>query len=429
MSKKIFKNASYLGIVQLVNYVFPLITVPYVSRIIGPEGYGIINYATTFVGYFSLLIAYGFDLTGTRRIVKYLEQPSQINQIVSEILTARILLFVISIFLFTLALIYFKPIQDDISVTVILFIGCIATVISPQFIFQGFEELTIFAKLNFFRGILNVILVFLLIKQANDYIILAVLSSIFLISINCLLCWLCIREFGINYRLVKFKQAIKLLNEEKMVFFSTVVISLYTTTNVIILGWFASKEEVGYYTVSQMLLGMTVSVISAPISLAIYPHIGKSFAISREHGIETVKQILPIVFYITFGVSLVLLLFAPIVINLLYGKKFDNAIAVLQILSFQPVIIGMSNVFGIQVMLNMRLDKLFFRSTFIASVLGVILSIYMSKYYSYIGTAWNSVIVECCVTFLMYTVLKKNNIHILELKYFKPKEIKSFFAK
>lgn len=429
MSKKIFKNASYLGIVQLVNYVFPLITVPYVSRIIGPEGYGIINYATTFVGYFSLLIAYGFDLTGTRRIVRYLEQPSQINQIVSEILTARILLFIISIFLFTLAIIYFKPIQDDIVVAVILFFGCIATVISPQFIFQGFEELTIFAKLNFFRGILNVILVFLLIKQADDYIMLAVLSSIFLISINGLLCWLCIRKFGINYRLVKLKQAIKLLNEEKMVFFSTVVISLYTTTNVIILGWFASKAEVGYYTVSQMLLGMAVSVISAPISLAIYPHIGKSFAISREHGIETVKQILPIIFYITFGVSLMLLLFAPVVINLLYGEKFDNAIAVLQILSFQPLIIGMSNVFGIQVMLNMGLDKLFFRSTFFASFLGVILSIYMSKYFSYIGTAWNSVIVECFVTFLMYTVLKRNNIHILELKYFKPKEIKSFFAK
>lgn len=429
MSKKIFKNASYLGIVQLVNYVFPLITVPYVSRIIGPEGYGIINYATTFVGYFSLLIAYGFDLTGTRRIVRYLEQPSQINQIVSEILTARILLFVISIFLFTLALIYFKPIQDDIGVAVILFFGCIATVISPQFVFQAFEELTIFAKLNFFRGILNVILVFLLIKQADDYIMLAVLSSIFLISINGLLCWLCIRKFGINYRLVKLKQAIKLLNEEKMVFFSTVVISLYTTTNVIILGWFASKAEVGYYTVSQMLLGMAVSVISAPISLAIYPHIGKSFAISREHGIETVKQILPIVFYITFGVSLVLLLFAPIVIHLLYGKAFDNAIAVLQILSFQPLIIGMSNVFGIQVMLNMGLDKLFFRTTFIASVLGMVLSIYMSKYYSYIGTAWNSVIIECFVTLLMYIVLKRNNIHILELKYFKPKEIKSFFAK
>lgn len=124
-----------------------------------------------------------------------------------------------------------------------------------------------------------------------------------------------------------------------------------------------------------------------------------------------------------------LLLFAPIVIHLLYGKAFDNAIAVMQILSFQPLIIGMSNVFGIQVMLNMGLDKLFFRSTFIASVLGVILSIYMSKYYSYIGTAWNSVIVECFVTLLMYTVLKRNNIHILELKYFKPKEIKSFFAK
>ena len=67
-NNQLLKNIFSLGSVQLVNYVFPLITVPYVSRIIGPDSYGIINYATAFIAYFTLLIGYGFDLTGTRKI-------------------------------------------------------------------------------------------------------------------------------------------------------------------------------------------------------------------------------------------------------------------------------------------------------------------------------------------------------------------------
>ena len=86
-SSKLIKNTLSLGVVQAVNYVFPLITVPYVSRIIGPEGYGIFNYSTVFVGYFTLLIAYGFDLTGTRKIAKSDGDISAINTIVSEVLS------------------------------------------------------------------------------------------------------------------------------------------------------------------------------------------------------------------------------------------------------------------------------------------------------------------------------------------------------
>lgn len=417
-SSKLIKNTLSLGVVQAVNYVFPLITVPYVSRIIGPEGYGIFNYSTVFVGYFTLLIAYGFDLTGTRKIAKSDGDISAINTIVSEVLSSRILLFFVSALLFVLSLFFFKPIQKDIWTVSILFIGALGTVISPQYIFQGLQELSIFAKLNFIRGLLNLVLIFILIKKSEDYIFLAVLSAFFTISINVFLFIYAFFKFKLSIQLIPIKKSLKIIFEERMIFFSTVVISLYTSTNTIVLGFFADTKEIGYYTTSQSFLNIVNSIIAIPLSTALFPFVGKSFAISKENGINTIKRVMPIVFYSTLGASICLLVFAPIAIRLFYGHKFDQAIPALQIISFLPFIIGMSNVFGIQLMLNLGLDKLFFKVTFFASIIGVVLNIFMSKMWGYIGTAWNCIIIECFVTLVMYYALKRKGIHFIKYSLF-----------
>lgn len=420
---RLFKNIASLGIIQLVNYVFPLITVPYVSRIIGPDGYGLINYATAFIAYFALLISYGFDLTATRKITLHSKEKENIDNIVSEVLTSRLILFVISVFLFIISIYFFNPIQKDIYVPVILFIGCIATVISPQYIYQGFQDLQIFAKLNFIRGLVNTIFVFILVKKASDYYWIPTLTTIFFIGINLFLFILAKKKYKINYKLISLDKAYKVILAERMVFFSTVVISLYTSTNVVVLGFFANTREIGYYTTSQNFLNIISSLITIPISMSLYPFIGKGFSVSKEYGISLINRVVPIVFYITFLASISILIFAPWMIRLVYGHKFDNSIPVLQIISFLPFIIGMSNIFGIQIMLNLGLDKLFFKTTFIASVIGILLNIVMSKYYGYIGTAWNCLIVESFVTIIMYLALKREKIKIFVLDYFAPQEI------
>lgn len=417
-SSKLIKNTLFLSLVQAVNFVFPLITIPYVSRIIGPEGYGVFNYSTAFIGYFTLLIAYGFDLTGTRKIAKANGDKSIINNVISEVLSARILLYLLSVSLFIIAIYFFKPIQKDAFTVSILFIGCLGTVISPQYIFQGLQELSIFAKLNFVRGVLNVILIFTLIKKSDDYIFLAVLNTFFIISINVFLFIYAVYKFKLSIKLISIQKSLKIIFNERMIFFSTVVISLYTSTNTIVLGFFAENKEIGYYTTSQSFLNIVNSIIAMPLSMALFPFIGKSFAVSKENGINTIKKIVPIVFYLTLGASICLLILAPIVIKLFYGHKFDQAIPALRIISFLPFILGMSNIFGIQLMLNMGLDKLFFRTTFAASILGIILNIFMSKTWGYIGTAWNCLIIECFVTLLMYFVLKRKGIGVFDKSLF-----------
>lgn len=427
-SFKVIKNFASLSIVQGVNYVFPLLTVPYISRIIGPEGYGYINYATAFISYFILLVAYGFDLTGTRKLAKIsLDDKKAINEVVSNIFTSRLLLFLVSLFCFILVLLFFEPISKYSLVLIILFGSCLATVFSPQYIFQGFQDLTIFAKSNFIRGVLNTVLVFLLIKQPDDYVLLAVLNSFFLLGVNIFLFFYALKKFNISLSIVPFKKSVNTIINEKMIFFSTVVISLYTTTNVVVLGFFATTMEVGYYTTGQNFLNIVNSIIAVPLSTALFPFIGKAFGVSKENGLISVRKVLPMVMYLTFTASLLLFFLAPIVIRLFYGNQFDNSILPLMITSFLPFIIGVSNIFGIQVMLNIGLDKLFFKVTFIVSIIGVSLNFYMSRNFGYIGTAWNTIITECLVTFLMYLFLKREGIQLFTLHYFKPRQIINHF--
>ncbi|MBP1616014.1 MAG: hypothetical protein H6Q14_1164 [Bacteroidetes bacterium] len=419
-SNSLVKNVASLSLVQIASYVFPLLTVPYISRIIGPEGYGIINYASAFIGYFALFIAYGFDLTATRKVALHANDPKAISRIFSEVITARTLLLFFSIILFAICLLLLKPLQDNYFISIVLFVGCISSVISTQFIYQGLQKLVIFSKINFIRGTANVVLIFALIKQDEDYYWLPVLSSGFVVTINVFLVWWAKRKFNLRFSFIKPKEALSILLDERMVFFSTVMITLYTSTNTVILGFFVSKTEVGYYTTSQAFLGIVISVLTIPFATAFFPYVGQSFGVSRENGLEMIKKIFPIVSYLTLAASLIVFICAPFVITIIYGHKFDPAIPALRITAFLPFIISMSNILGIQTMLNLKMDKLFFKTTFVASVFGVILNLFMSMHWGYIGTAWNCIIIESFVTVIMYFTLRKNQVDIVTWKYFSP---------
>ena len=418
---QLLKNIFSLGTVQLVNYVFPLITVPYVSRIIGPESYGIINYATAFIAYFTLLIGYGFDLTATRKIARNPDDNVYVSRVFSQIVNARILLFLISVLFFLICILVVEPLRNNIYVTLIIFVSTISVVLVPQYIYQGKQQLSIFAFLNFLKGLISTILVFVLIKTRSDYVILPAINvMVGLLGSVILLIYAC-RKFNLTYQWVKMKDTFRLLYDEKVIFISTVVISLYTTTNTVVLGLFVPAAEVGYFTISLSLLNVISSVISSPFSSAIFPYVGNAFANNREAGLEVIRKILPLISYLTLFAGIVLFVFAPLIIHVFYGNQFHNAVISFRIMVFTPFVISMSNVFGIQTMLNLNMDKTFFKATATASIIGLLLNIFMSKFFGYLGTAWNTIIIETFVTVYMYYLIRKNNLSIFEKKYFNPR--------
>ncbi|WP_293899154.1 oligosaccharide flippase family protein [Sphingobacterium sp. UBA5670] len=415
MRKSLLQSFASLGLVQLINYAFPLITIPYVSRIIGPEGYGIINYATAFVAYFNILISYGFDYTATRRIAA---DPSSISRVFSEVMTARAYLFLVSIILFAVSLFVFNPLASNKPVAIIVFGSCIATCLTPQYVFQGMQYLNIFAFTNFLRGLLNCIFILILVKNENDLIVLPLINFVLAFGISAFLNVFAVKKFRLHFTVVSIKKVWKLLLEERMMYLSSFVVSIYTTTNIIVLGFFASKAEVGYYTTAQSLIFIVINVLNLPLSTVLFPFISKAFKNDVEEGLNVLRSLLPVLIYALLFVGLSIFFLAPFTIHLIYGNKFDDAIEPLKILAFLPLISMVNTFLGIQTMLNLKMDKDFFRVTAMAALIGFLLNLLLSSQYGFIGTSFSYLLIEIFVLGALYISLIKKDVNILLIDRF-----------
>ena len=375
------------------------------------------------MSYFILLISYGFELSATRRIARNPDDTHYRSKVFSEILNARIILFLLSFFLFLIAINFIVPLRTNTTVSILLFVMCLSNVLTPQYIYQGMQNLSVFAKVNFLRGLLGTILIFLLINQQKDYVYLVGINFFLSISISLYFFFDAKKRYNLKFSFIPLKDTLLFIWNERVIFFSTLVISFYTTTNVVILGLFDNITNVGFFTTGQSLVNISTAILSAPFSMALYPYLGSAFSESKEYGLEAASKILPFLFYIIFISCLLLFLAAPFLINLLYGAKFHNSILPMQILAFSPLIIAMSNFFGIQVMLNLNLDNLFLKITTMCSVIGIIFNLIMSNYWGFVGTSLNILVVELTVTLIMYFELRKRGLNIIKIKNFSPQSI------
>jgi PST family polysaccharide transporter len=424
--KSLVKNAFSLGIVQVANYVFPFITVPIVSRIIGPDKFGVLSFASSFVTYLTLVINFGFDLSATRAIAANRHNTEERNKIFNQVILAKSLLFAVSIILFLIGLFTIPQLSNEKEVAIFSFILCFSWVITPNWLYQGMQELSRVAIFNLATKVIFTVLILLIIKQKSDYIWQPLAISIAQIIVGVYSFWYAIHRYNIRLRFTKLQPVLELLWKERIIFFSMVVINLYTTTNVVLLGFLQSETQVGYYSAGYRLIIIIQSIISIPLSQAMFPFVGSAFAQSKEKGLEVVRQMLPVVTILTFSAAAILWLFSPLVILLIYGHKFEPSILVFRILAFVPMVVGWSNLFGIQTMINLKMDKVFFRVTAVGAITSIVLNFLFVTRFGFIGTALSWVVTEIFIVVCMYVILLKNGISIFEKKYFTPSNFMRF---
>jgi O-antigen/teichoic acid export membrane protein len=420
INRRLVKNIFSLSLLQLATYVMPLISVPVISRIIGADKFGVLEYAFAFTGYFSLLISYGFDFTATRKIAKDPGNIALRRKVFSEVLAAQCFLFLLSVLVFTICLWKVAPLTGEKKVAIFTFITCIATLLTQNWLFQAMQDLPKIVIINLIGKILFTIAVLWLIRAKEDYIWQPLLLSLANILVAVISFIWAFKRYNLKFVRVSFLQIISLLKQERAVFLSMAVISLYTTTNTVMLGILKSESEVGYFTSAQKLILVATSLINLPIAQALYPYLGASFGKSREEGTSTVQKILPLIVFFTGGFSLIMFLLGPLVLHWFYGSSFDLSIPAFQVMAFLTMIVAISNVFGIQVMLNLKMDRDFFRITASGALLGLLLNYFMTSNLGYMGTAWNWLIVEIYITAAMYFVLRARGINVIDIKQFKP---------
>lgn len=393
------ENYLSLSSLQVVQYILPLVTVPYLVRVLGPEKWGLIAFAQAFVQYFIFLTDYGFNLSATRKISILRDNRQRVSGIFSSVILIKFVLMLTG-FLLLLGLVFAIPkFHEDWLLYILTFSAVIGNVLFPVWFFQGMEKMRYITFLNILaRGIFTVS-IFLFIRQQADYLYVPLINSLGSIAAGILSMWIVYRNFNTNFRTPALADVVEQLKEGWYIFVSTIAISLYTTSNIVILGLFTNNTIVGYYSAAEKLI-TAVRGLLTPVSQTIYPHISKLASESKEKALRFMKKSAGLVGSASFLVSLALFIFAKPIVYVVFGNQYQSSVVILKILGFLPFIIALSNIFAIQGLYSFGYYKIVSKFVVLCAVIYLPAVITFTYFFHQIGTAISAVTIEVVITLL-----------------------------
>jgi O-antigen/teichoic acid export membrane protein len=415
----LLKNIFSLGMVQVATYFLPLISVPIITRIIGPSKYGIINFAVAFIAYFNLIISYSFDFTATRKIAKDPNNNEYRNKVFSEVFYSQCLLFIFSTGTFSILIFTVPELRNNLTVILFSYFVCVAALFTQNWLFQAMQDLSKVAFLNLISKLLFTATILLVVRKKEDYIWQPFLIGVIQIAIAIWSFIWALKSYKINFIKITFLKSLHVLWQDRIVFFSLIFVNLYSSTNVVILGLYQNPEQVGYFSAAQRLIIIAQSVLSIPLAQAFYPFIGKAFGENRKLGLQMTQKLIPLIILFIGSSSLLMFILGPFVIKIFYGPKFAESIPVFQILAIVPLIFSLNNVLGIQIMMNLEMENHFLKITAVTGILSVLLNLALVKQWGYMGITINWLATEIFLFVTMYIILKNQNLNPINFRYFK----------
>lgn len=413
--RRLLENFLSLSVLQGANYILPLITLPYLVRVLGPEKFGLIAFAQAFIQYFNILTDYGFNLSATREISIHREDKAKVSEIFSSVMVIKFGLLLVSLIILTIVVFSFKKFRQDWEIYYLTFVMVVGQALFPVWFFQGMERMKYITFLNITAKLIFTVSIFIFVHKVSDYLYVPLLNSLGFLVAGILAVWIVFRNFNIVFDCPTLTQIGHQFKEGWYIFISTVAISLYTISNTFILGLFTNNTIVGYYSAAEKLI-KAVQGLLRPVSQAIYPYISKLVSESKKEGVKFIQKITLLIGGVSFVLSLFIFIFANLIVSVILGNQYIESIPVLRILAFLPFIIGLSNIFGIQTMLTFDYKKAFSKILISASILNIALALVLVPFYQHIGISVSVLISEMFVTVSMFLYLQLKGIRILEGK-------------
>lgn len=370
--KKLFNNFFSLFIVEGLNYIFPLITFPYIIHTIGIEKFGLLSFAAAFIAYPALLVIYGLDLSGAREVASSKNSIRKLSIILSSIMLTRILLMLFSLLLTLVVVFSFDRFAKDWPVYLVTFGSIIGTIAFPVWFFQGIEKMKFITYLSLGSRVLYMISIFIFVQSEEDFLYVPLFNFLSLFIIGVISLVVIYREFGVSFLVPRKKYITLQFYKGWYLFISHFSINLFTGLNMIILGLVSSNLIVGYYALADKVVTIIVSLFS-PVNQALYPHVVQLVKKSREASIAFVEKIFKYMFLASTLMLLFFVLFSKIIFGFVFGKDSLNALPVFYILSALIIIRPLAGWVYNVVLISFKQEKYFVKMFLTAAVVNIII--------------------------------------------------------
>ncbi|MDD5155213.1 MAG: oligosaccharide flippase family protein [Candidatus Omnitrophica bacterium] len=198
--RTVMRNVASLSVLQAITYILPVVVIPYLFRVIGPEKFGLISFAQAFVQYFMILTDYGFSISATKQISLHRHHHEKVSAVFSSVMTVKLALAFLS-FLALGAIVYFVPkFRNDWMVYVFSFGAVLGNTLFPVWFFQGTEKMKHIADLNIIGGFIFALSIFIFVKGPKDYLMVPLINSCVFLITGVAGLYIVSRKFGVVFR-------------------------------------------------------------------------------------------------------------------------------------------------------------------------------------------------------------------------------------
>jgi O-antigen/teichoic acid export membrane protein len=418
MDRTLIKNMLMLASIQGANYIFPLITLPYLVRVLGPADYGRIGFSAAFVQYFVLLTDFGFNLSATRSIATNRSDPAAVNRIFWSVMSSKTIFCVVGALLLLGMTAVVPKLGAERPMLFASYLTVLGSVLFPIWLFQGLERMGLITFSSLAARLAMLPLIFIFVRSPHDAVICAAIQSGTSVVAGLVSLWVVAYQRLIAWARPTRVDIVEAVRESWPLFLSIAAISLYTNSNVVILGFLASKQAVGQFVAVDKIRQVVQALIN-PMSQTFYPRICSLITDEPQRAYRLIHRALLSQGGLTLAISLGLLVFAGPIVRLGLGPKFIGAVDTLRLLAFLPFAIGVSNVFGIQTMLPLGMRRPFRNIVIGSGVLNLILLVPLVYWFADRGAAASVLVTEYAVTIAMALLIVRHRIPI----FFPPKEL------
>lgn len=394
-------------ILTLSNFIFPLITFPYVSRILQASGLGKVGFATSIIAYFSMIAMMGIPSYGIKACAKIRNDSYKLTKTVYELLILNTIFLAFALTLLLLSVIFIDKLYIDKELYIILAFSMLFNVLGVEWLYKALEQYSYITIRSIFFKIASLILLFIFVKESNDilpYAMLTVLASVGAGILNFYNLRKIITLYKITFKQLEITKHIK---PSFIFFLLTISITIYVNLDSVMLGFMTNDANVGYYSAAIKIKQILVSLVTS-LGAVMLPRLAFYYEQKRFDEFEAlVKDALGFILIVSLPLTIYFTLYAKDAILLLSGESFLASVEPMQIIMPTVFFIALSNLMGWQILVPMDREKQIVFSTIIGAVIGGIINLFAIPHLGVNGAAIANLCAECAVVVAQIILLRK----------------------
>ncbi|MCT3395875.1 flippase [Lentilactobacillus hilgardii] len=385
-------NAFLNGLRNFLNLLFPLITFPYVSRVLTVDGVGIYNFSNTYVGYFLLIAGLGITTYAIREGAKYRDKKVAFEMFSSQVFSINMISTVVAYLLLFLSLLFFRRLEEYSICILIFSVQILFTTIGTEWIYTIYEDFSYITVRSILFKVISIILLFLLVKKSTDYYWYAGITVFASVGSN-ILNYVHLRKF-VRLKLTSKVNWRKHLRPILIIFASQLAVSIYVYSDNTILGLLKNDYAVGIYSISVKIYTIAQGLLTSVLAVTI-PRLAMLYGKSlfKKYN-NLLNNLINTLLVLSIPATIGLMMLSKDIVIIIANEKYLPSVTSLQIISFAILFSILSWIFSECILIPAKRENYVLRNTVITACFNVLINLLFIPLWTYNGTALSTVLSE-----------------------------------